>query len=491
MINKIPEIQGLRGYLALWIVANHVLGFSGFSLYELNGIFKVLKSGHLAVNIFIIISGFAIFFLLDNKREDYKTFITRRFFRIYPLFIVSFILAILLNNMRLTNLDLLPYVSAEKILSQKVAYSGYTENLLQHTILHLTMLHGVVPDNLLAKASNAFLGPAWAVSIEWQFYLVAPLIFWTIRRYPKSPPVLFITTILIIYTAKKYYPPVTHDAFLPFHGEYFFLGILSYYIFKNRVSSVPLYNHNVLFMALLTTILIFAHLLDSYRISIPLIFWLLFFTIILHSQEDGNDSIVTKITRPVFRNRACLYLGKISYSIFLIHTLIIIITQRFILQNYYMLTKMQHCILLAVITVPFSIILGHFFYLYIEQSGIQLGKMILKKHKIMTSGFTHTEQNNGYFKDRARTFEEKRLLARTASDIHATLIYGNFHYTGIVNNLSEMGMFINSKTSFPCKTVLSISIPQKAIARARVIWRTDLGGIYNYGVEFMDPTITY
>lgn len=43
--------------------------------------------------------------------------------------------------------------------------------------LHLLMLHGVVPEVLVARAPGAFLAPAWSVSLEWQFYLVAPLAY--------------------------------------------------------------------------------------------------------------------------------------------------------------------------------------------------------------------------------------------------------------------------------------------------------------------------
>ena len=56
---------------------------------------KFFGDGTYAVQIFMIISGFVIFFLLDKKRESYGQFILRRFFRLYPLYIGLLITAII------------------------------------------------------------------------------------------------------------------------------------------------------------------------------------------------------------------------------------------------------------------------------------------------------------------------------------------------------------------------------------------------------------
>ena len=86
-MKEIPLVEGLRGYLALWVVIDHLLGCCGYGLNNLSGLFYILRSGWYAVDLFIIISGFVVFYLLDNKEEKYKQFIIRRFFRIWPLFI--------------------------------------------------------------------------------------------------------------------------------------------------------------------------------------------------------------------------------------------------------------------------------------------------------------------------------------------------------------------------------------------------------------------
>ncbi|MBC8038204.1 MAG: acyltransferase family protein, partial [Rhizobiales bacterium] len=84
---RIHEFEALRGALAAWVVIGHVFKHSGYApdaLYP----FPLLGDPGMPVDVFIILSGFVIFSLLDHKHEGYWPFITRRFFRLFPLFLV-------------------------------------------------------------------------------------------------------------------------------------------------------------------------------------------------------------------------------------------------------------------------------------------------------------------------------------------------------------------------------------------------------------------
>ncbi len=92
---KITELEGLRGLLAWWVVASHLLYFSGFYDTKLGGVLGLISRGHEAVDGFIILSGFVIFLLLDKGRNSYGVFLFRRFFRLFPVFILCFLAAVL------------------------------------------------------------------------------------------------------------------------------------------------------------------------------------------------------------------------------------------------------------------------------------------------------------------------------------------------------------------------------------------------------------
>src|SRR5262245_31635660 len=85
---RLGAVEGMRAYLALWVVVCHAMWASGYEPAMLSGLPSVLRQGDLAVEVFVIISAFVIFLLLDTKKLTFGSFIVRRFFRLFPLFIV-------------------------------------------------------------------------------------------------------------------------------------------------------------------------------------------------------------------------------------------------------------------------------------------------------------------------------------------------------------------------------------------------------------------
>ena len=45
------------------------------------------------------------------------------------------------------------------------------------------MLHGAISSNLLPDSPLRFNLPAWSISLEWQFYLIAPAVIMIARRH--------------------------------------------------------------------------------------------------------------------------------------------------------------------------------------------------------------------------------------------------------------------------------------------------------------------
>jgi peptidoglycan/LPS O-acetylase OafA/YrhL len=120
----VTEFCGLRGLLALWVFAYHTVAIAGV-WDRLPAIVGTRLDGAKAVDVFIILSGFVITSLLMQERESFGVFITRRFLRLWPVFIICIAAALGLQAV-----GLMPIRG---------------EPLLAHILVHTTMLHGAVP----------------------------------------------------------------------------------------------------------------------------------------------------------------------------------------------------------------------------------------------------------------------------------------------------------------------------------------------------------
>ena len=85
----LPFLDGLRGLAALWVIASH-------SLYLGSADFKYFNRGDIAVDLFMIMSGFLMayhYYAREDKEpwgepKTWFKFYVRRFFRIAPLYYV-------------------------------------------------------------------------------------------------------------------------------------------------------------------------------------------------------------------------------------------------------------------------------------------------------------------------------------------------------------------------------------------------------------------
>ncbi|MEE7545724.1 acyltransferase [Xanthomonas sp. Kuri4-1] len=88
MHGKIVSIHYLRGLCALLVVVAHLS-------YLLPGHMEARIPGALGVDLFFMISGFIMLLVTRERAEPPSTFIIKRFVRIYPLFFVVWLLAVL------------------------------------------------------------------------------------------------------------------------------------------------------------------------------------------------------------------------------------------------------------------------------------------------------------------------------------------------------------------------------------------------------------
>lgn len=337
------ELTGVRALMALWVVGGHTLQQAGFAASDLVWPVSVVRNAGYPVLVFIMLSGFVISHLVKTAREPYVTYIIRRFFRLAPLLFacILFLVGWSLFDVKTFRWDI------TRVDDYLLAYG--------------TLSHGLVPWEYLPRASIAILPPAWSISLEWQFYLIAPLLIlaWQPIRYPLFSA-LAVASMLATPAALKQWTGLTlSEAALPVSLFYFLIGIVSYDIFdavRGRliVRSAP---------AVTFCILLFC-LSHNYALAI----WA-----VVMAGLCGPNTISRFLA-----NRILVWLGTISFSIYLVHMILIMPVRKTLGQSLMQLEFSSWSLFALTIltTVPATIAISALTYKFIELPGIRLGKRL-------------------------------------------------------------------------------------------------------------------
>lgn len=351
--------------MAWWVVFGHAVQLSGARSFLPQPIAQILLRNDMAVNVFIIVSGFVVTHLLLSKREEYLPYITRRAFRIFPIYLFSLALAISVTGLYATAYGL-PWVSGGDIKLDRIA--SQNENFVTHLALHLTMLHGLVPTQVLPYSVSAFLTPAWSLSLEWQFYLVAPFLIPLLLRSTRA---MIVTCGVLLVVHKLATSGLIgewqYPAFLPLTIQYFLIGILSRAVLEYR----PLANAGAELLVVLALITI------KFASAIEAIIWIAFLACAM--SEAGRVSFKVPganfLTDVFVKNRFIATIGTWSYSTYLIHIPIFSIVVGTYLQLGGIPSQFAVVILLAC-CVPVTLLLSWLLFTVIESRFNRIGRQI-------------------------------------------------------------------------------------------------------------------
>ena len=270
-----------------------------------------------AVKVFIIISGFVITHLLLERKERYLPYITRRWLRIYPIYLICLAAGIIATYLHFAAFAGHPWghwVPQPDLIAHE-AKSLQGPGLLWHLLAHLTLLHGAISNHVLDVSEYMFLGPAWSLSIEWQFYLIAPLVIYGLRS--QSGRILLALTTVLAYAAYRRgsLGDFIDPSFLPGAGLYFATGIAT----RAGFAKLPALSTYPLALIILAA----GSLLISHELF-PFVFWAAF--IAWMRLDDPTDALSVGIARALdcaLDSRSARFLGIRSYSTYLIHEPII------------------------------------------------------------------------------------------------------------------------------------------------------------------------
>jgi peptidoglycan/LPS O-acetylase OafA/YrhL len=268
----IPILDTLRGIAALSVCLFHfICTTTGFIHNKL--LLSVFDHGKLGVHMFFIISGFVIPWSLYNAGYLFRffpKFLLKRFIRLEPPYLISIIIAITL-------------------LAVKRAWPGLgTPEPLpssSQVFLHFGYL---IPFFEGYQWLNQVF---WTLAIEFQYYITIGLLFPLIIHPNKWIRFLFYGSFL----AAQF---IGSSAFLPYWLPIFLLGILLFLKLSGKISPLEYYLVSVTALAFV-----------FFRVGIPSLV-ICFSTCALILFATG------------FSTRLSRFFGDISYSIYLVHSLV-------------------------------------------------------------------------------------------------------------------------------------------------------------------------
>lgn len=177
-------LDGIRGIAILLVVFCHLFYINPKATGIVKFVGSTLLAGSLGVTVFFTLSGFLISlpfwkFKLSGKPILLKSYLQRRFWKIYPPLALSVIL-------------LLPF------------YIGINGHPWDYTKTALEWLAGIA---WFTPVSGKFNSVMWSLIVEVHFYLVLPLAFLGLRKvsYSTCLWVMFLGFLLVPLAAKSLY----------------------------------------------------------------------------------------------------------------------------------------------------------------------------------------------------------------------------------------------------------------------------------------------
>jgi peptidoglycan/LPS O-acetylase OafA/YrhL len=346
---RIDELEGVRGLLAVWVVFVHLLPAAGIEAKSF-GVLEPLFGELIRVQIFCIMSGFVIFIMMSRRREAYVPYLTRRFLRIYPVYLFAFVLSVAMSGIAYEALQSADF-SGLKNMGRARVYEASFADWPIHIAGHLTLLHGIIPHEWLPFGAYAFLGQGWNISTEFQFYLVAPFLFWVLHDAGLPLRSLIVAGFAGVWWFVGLRWP--NGAALGYFAVYFLKGIVSYYAWRQSWEDRRLLNK----WSVLATAL------AAGTVSIAIGIWIFLFGSALYVRDRaGKEDIVTR----TLKRGPMLFFGKISYSLYLLHMIPLYAVMYGL--NFLDLPQMTYAMLLGLGTFGLAIPMSMLATRYVEEA---------------------------------------------------------------------------------------------------------------------------
>lgn len=330
----IKEIQLLRAISLILVLLFH-LEITNFS------------KGYIGVDIFFVISGFIFSKILTNSFQNkfsFTKYFRRRAQRLFPGLIFTLILVTMFSWVYLTPIDL----------------RYYGQSLFSSLIFLSNFYYFIINNDYFAPNSYPLVH-LWSLSLEIQFYILFPIIFFLclkIFKLKKNISLVIFIIIIFSFTLNVFYSDNIKLIFynLPFRIWEFFFGYLIYDLINSKSYKNYLNKKLISVFIIFFLYLIFGSS-NFVKSQIYAIFLFYFIFVFFHKNNKKYNFILN--------NSIINFIADKSYSIFLVHYPIIYFMKYF--QGYDPVLTINQIIIIVALIFIISLLINFFevkFYKY-------------------------------------------------------------------------------------------------------------------------------
>lgn len=286
------DLDGLRALSILAVILYHVK-------------IKFIGGGFLGVDVFFVISGYLISKIIISRTQDntfrFSDFYFRRIRRLFPALFFVIVCALIYGYL---------YYEPEKFIA--LAQSAVSASL-SYSNIHFWHKFSY----FFFNADTHPLLHTWSLSVEEQFYLIWPLFIWVLFTLNPKKVCWIVITVVSSLSLLSFMWSTSADydtAFYMMHNRIFQFGIGALAVFAEQKLpknfSKFKYFKLIALVALTACFVLFDRF--DFLYGLPSLLVSCFTFILLISKGSKIDSAILE-------NKFSIWVGKISYSLYLVH----------------------------------------------------------------------------------------------------------------------------------------------------------------------------
>ncbi|NUC52587.1 acyltransferase [Escherichia coli] len=284
-MKRIESLDSLRGVCALLVMLFHI------RIYGTVTETGLARNAYCFVDFFFILSGFVITMVYEKSNYGFLEFAKKRFFRIYPLFFFMMTASVIA--------EFIKYFAHSK-LGMDFGSTPFSEGSSPSFIpYYYTLTQAWLP----WVQSDGFLYPSWSISIELYMYIFLYVMLSSTRNFYLSITIMVAVLIYYLFSSNGKYPNDVIRGLICIP-----LGAIAYHA-HIRIKHTKA-------MEIIAIIACYVSVSYEFDYKFIAVITSFLFCIVVFSKNNG-------ILSSVLNTPPMVYLGKLSYSIYLTHALVL------------------------------------------------------------------------------------------------------------------------------------------------------------------------